>query len=203
VQTDHFIDISTAKLNIPVQNVDVQTSDINACTSAKEKNVQVKSGDFTNKFIDVFDTDRKLRSLTGITNLKLLATLVTLLEMLKPVGKNSKLSTAEKIVLTFLKLKLNLPFRVLGILFDISPTSVKNIFHESIHIIEKCLQSVVYWPSKEEEMCNMLKSFIENGFANVRVILLLLLFYFPYEYSHYNDIHMRMLCSGTKYHTHN
>ncbi|KAF4528721.1 hypothetical protein B566_EDAN016285 [Ephemera danica] len=94
-------------------------------TATHEKATQVSSCNISTKFITVLDTDRKLNCLTGITNLQLLSTIVTIFETIKPCTNKSKITTAENIVITFLKLKLNLPFSVLAFLFNIVPTSVK------------------------------------------------------------------------------
>lgn len=79
------------------------------------------------------------------------------------------LSLKQRIYLTLIKLKTNLYYINLAILFNISRISVSRCFRKMVGKIEKILSPCLYWPNKDEIKCNLPKCFQKN-FARVRTI---------------------------------
>ena len=91
----------------------------------------------------------------------------------KDVPKNSstkfKNSVKERIVLCLCKLRLNLTYRCLSVLFDLNRRSVCDNFIYMIELLSKILKQVIYWPTYEENIDSMPKCFYK--FKNVRIVL--------------------------------
>lgn len=81
------------------------------------------------------------------------------------------LSYRERIIMIFMKFKQNLSFVVLTILFkNVSPESFR-LFYSIIIISSRAmiLNSVIYWPSKQEISSNIPYCF--EKFSNTRVVI--------------------------------
>lgn len=68
-----------------------------------------------------------------------------------------------------MKLRLNLPFSVLAILFSISEPTAKYVFVEALDTCDRAVKPIIYWPSKSEILSNTPKCFVK--FPKVRVVL--------------------------------
>ncbi|KFM56501.1 hypothetical protein X975_25122, partial [Stegodyphus mimosarum] len=79
------------------------------------------------------------------------------------------ISIKDRIMLSLMRMKLNVSFVVLAVLFDCSSTTCKAIFCETIHALAVSLQSIIYWPSKEEILCNLPGCF--KNFSNVGTVM--------------------------------
>ena len=65
------------------------------------------------------------------------------------------LKVCERIVLCLSKLKLNLSFKCLAVLFGVSRNSCSKIFLNTLHFLAYILKHAIYWPTKEEILCSM------------------------------------------------
>ncbi|XP_044744750.1 uncharacterized protein LOC123306697 [Coccinella septempunctata] len=122
----------------------------NVVETHHDKGVQLQSGDLIWNFVSTITSDKQLNSLTGIPNFDMLNNFVELITKFYPDRKIHKLSTKERIILVFMKLKMSIKFTVLSFLFRVSQTTVKNIFSEYIAYLANVLEGCIQWPSSEE-----------------------------------------------------
>ncbi|KAL4084971.1 hypothetical protein QTP88_027830 [Uroleucon formosanum] len=144
------------------------TSHLQTCKC--NKIVWVKSGDFIIPFVSIFDTNCKLNTAIGLHSIELLQTIVSLYDKHNCTRRSRKLSSKERIILTLMKLKLDVSYVVLSILFrTISLQTCKDIFQETILYLSLILKPAIPWPSKEECLKNMPICF--KLFQDTRIII--------------------------------
>lgn len=73
------------------------------------------------------------------------------------------------LILVLTKLKTNLSFICLSVLFGISSTKCTNLFYKHTALLSASIKSAIYWPRKEEILANMPKCF--SKFKETRVVL--------------------------------
>lgn len=146
------------------------TSSEHVDTCKCDKSIQVQSGDFIVPFINVLDSNCKLNTATGISSIELLDTIVSLFDNHHIPKRIRKLSTKERVIMTFMKLKLDVSYIILSILFrTVTSQTCKDIFHETIIHLSAILKTAIPWPSKEECLKNMPNCF--KSFQNTRIII--------------------------------
>lgn len=74
-----------------------------------------------------------------------------------------------RIILVLCKLKMNISFACLAVLFNLSNTLCRSIFYSSVSLLAVSLKPGIYWPTKEEILHNMPYCF--EKFKNTRVVL--------------------------------
>ena len=82
---------------------------------------------------------------------------------------NNKLSLCSKIVLTMLRLKTNLTFKQIAVLFQLSSSCVAKNFKRLSPLLALVLHSGIQWWDKDVILNNMPKCF--EKFNDVRVVL--------------------------------
>lgn len=113
-------------------------------------------------------TDEQLCAFTGIPHFGVLHGIhenVSLLES----NANHAHSTMDRIIMTFIKLKLNMSYLVLGTLFDVSRVTCKNYIAHMIPMLSATLGICLYWPDREEISRNIPLCF--KKFKNTRIVL--------------------------------
>lgn len=132
--------------------------------------VQVTSGDLLSPFISVVKTDAVINTLSGIPTLKMFAMMAECVRLQVKDRRVKKLSIEERVLLTLMKLKLDLSFSVLAIIFQIvTAQTCKVIFIETLECLSASLRPFIPFPSKAEVQMNMPKCF--KNFPNCRVVL--------------------------------
>ncbi|XP_015124745.1 uncharacterized protein LOC107046611 [Diachasma alloeum] len=135
-----------------------------------EKGVQVQSGDILMPFSMCIMTDRHLNVMCGIRNHAILNELVALISELYPEVRAHKMTLKDRVILTTMKLKLNLPFSALGIMFkSVEEPTCRRIFHSMLPKLSEILKCTIRWVSREEIRRNIPKCF--QHFQNTRVIV--------------------------------
>lgn len=81
-----------------------------------------------------------------------------------------RLSVKERLILVFIKLKKDLSFAVLAILFKaVSGETCRALYNSFIPLLANILRPLIYWPSKTEIISNIPRCF--QNFKETRVIL--------------------------------
>lgn len=124
-------------------------------------------------FLESIKNDRQLRTTTGLDSFEILHTIVKCVKFISgdqfEVDK-VQMKIIDRIVMTFVKLKQNLSYDFLAILFDcISEESCEKIFIETIHLLRKCLNAAIPWPSSNEILQDLPECF--KDYENLRIIL--------------------------------
>lgn len=118
---------------------------------------------------DLLATDSALNSFTGLNSFELLDTLLEAVQSVYIDQRSHKLSVKERIVLVLVKLKCDLSYVTLAILFGISHELCKKYVLEMLPILSRVLQSTIRFPSVSEIRKNMPLCF--RQFDNVRIVL--------------------------------
>lgn len=114
-------------------------------------------------------TKKDLSTMCGIESFLVLDTIVEILNEVYP-DPCSTYDYQTKVILTFVKLKLNLSYSALSVLFKgISIVHIRHIFLQMLTLLSTVLSYAIYFPSKEEIQKNIPLCFID--FLDVRVIL--------------------------------
>ncbi|KAK3932933.1 Putative transposase for insertion sequence element IS112 [Frankliniella fusca] len=113
-----------------------------------------------------------LYTYTGLHSFELLDGIVECvrdLEPEQPQGKVKQLSLKERIVLTFIKLKLNLYFTTLAPLFGVTRHTCSKYFQDMVPKLRTVLESVVEFPEIEGNRDNMPLCF--GNYKSTRVVI--------------------------------
>ncbi|XP_050515047.1 uncharacterized protein LOC126890236 [Diabrotica virgifera virgifera] len=98
--------------------------------------------------------------------------LSALYEDIGPLLSSKKaLSPFQQLLLTFMKLRLNLPFKYISYTFCISPTTTSETFLSTLKILYLRLKHFVCWPSREQLRKNVPACFKEAFGNQVTVII--------------------------------
>lgn len=137
--------------------------------STEDKSIQVNTlEDFKSWKIDEFiDCDSKCNVLTGVVNLTILNSLVNALSQIDT--SKTHLNCKQKTLLTLMRLKLDLSFACLAILFQISSKSASMYFNSTVQHLGMILTPLIRFPSKEEVVNNLPTCF--KKYRSTRIVL--------------------------------
>lgn len=117
-----------------------------------------------------FRNDRKaVLYYTGFPEIKYLDNVLQLIELY--LIPNSKLSKFQQLILTLMKLRLNLQFTDLGNRFLCHRTTAARIFDNTIHVLYCRFKNLVVWPERENLQVNMPSCF-KNVFGNRTTVII-------------------------------
>ena len=123
-----------------------------------DKGIQVTSGDFSNSFLSFIKSEKNLITICSIKSFKILDALTELMDRIYPQKRQRLLYTRDRIIQTTAKLKLDISFSTLGVMFNqVCEVTIRNVFHDTVKKLSTILQSVVSSVSKDEIMRNMPK----------------------------------------------
>lgn len=120
-----------------------------------------------------FDEDEdELVAWTGLQSKSMLHFIGTVISTLKDFKrkKNSTLTIEEEILIVFVKLKTNLSFRCISVLFRIHVQTVSACFHRTVPILSAALKALIYWPTTEQIAKNI-PHYFKPKFEDVVVVL--------------------------------
>lgn len=134
----------------------------------RDSEVQVNTYRMTT-LCDLLNTETALRSFTGLNNFDILNCLEHALKKEVTDLRSHRLSRKERLILTMVKLKLDVSYITLAALFNISGQLCKTYFFDMLTVLSKVLKHCIYFPTSEEISKNIPESF--KCFAGCRVIL--------------------------------
>ncbi|XP_077277163.1 uncharacterized protein LOC143905551 [Temnothorax americanus] len=166
--------------NIAVQNdtflveevsIEEKSSDVPQKKILIDVGMQVKSGDLIEKcFLHFLKTDKELSTATGIQNFELFDSIVAAVKIAAPHLNTGVLSIRERVLMTFMKLKQNLSYSFLSILFPtISVRYCSEIICNMLDILSEILEPCIHFPSGDEILRNMPLCFA--NYPDTRIIL--------------------------------
>ena len=120
---------------------------------------------------EILSSDSKLFTFTGIHSLDMLDALVKCVQDIDTVHVTSKkaLSLRDRIILTMIKIKLNMSFTAIGILFDIDRRNCARYFRATCPLLAAVLEGMIPWPEQEDIRCNLPLSF--KNYKKTRIVL--------------------------------
>lgn len=115
----------------------------------------------------------KTRFYTGLSTWSLLKNLYELIESALPTHFNCKLTKFQMLVLTLMKLRLNLTFTDIGYRFQISVSTASRYFHRSIFILFKLFNNskLVHWPLESENLLLNTPSYFRSTFKELITVI--------------------------------
>ena len=132
----------------------------------------MKTGDLGSNFTDFLKSDENLSAATGIESFFILNCIIQLCRCFYPQENDDsiKMSLRNKVIMTYMKLKHNLYYAFLTLLFNCySARHCSRIFEQMIIVLSTALQSAIRWPPKQEIRRNIPICF--QDFTNVRFVL--------------------------------
>ncbi|XP_077077283.1 uncharacterized protein LOC143729772 [Siphateles boraxobius] len=115
--------------------------------------------------------DNTVKYYTGLPNFALFQTLLLTLTPYLPQGRMKKLSPFQLVLLTLMRLRLDLPIQHLSHLFRVHRTTVADAFHHTLGVMYAQLCPLVHWPSRECLLTSMPHQFVESFGKNVAAIV--------------------------------
>uniref|UniRef100_A0A8D0A6E8 THAP-type domain-containing protein n=1 Tax=Sander lucioperca TaxID=283035 RepID=A0A8D0A6E8_SANLU len=141
----------------------------------QEENRKLK-GELSKKALDenfLKDNDSKVKYYTGLPSFSLL--MVVLMQIIpslpKSKTKERKLSHFQMLLLTLMRLRLDLPVEHVAHLFDINRQTASNLFIETINVLHAHLSPLVYWPKRHCIQASMPHQYVEMFGNRVTVII--------------------------------
>lgn len=147
------------------QNITINTNDGLELSMKRETTIPFKFSDF-------LETDDELNTWTGLPSFEVLQELCLAAKRLEDSVYQNKFSMhcTDRVILVFAKLKQNLSFSAMAVLFKIHISTVAKYFDYTVQILSQILSAFVYMPEKEEIMQNIPHCF-KGKFANVTIVL--------------------------------
>lgn len=93
--------------------------------------------------------DERVRFYTGLESYSHITRLYTFIEKNIHVNCNSALTGFQQMILTLMRLRLNLPVQDLAYRFDVSPATVSKIFLKILDVLHANLNWLIKWPSRD------------------------------------------------------
>ncbi|KAF0703223.1 THAP-type domain-containing protein, partial [Aphis craccivora] len=127
---------------------------------------------FRSTIMDLIRNDSDILTFTGVPTLVKFQKIVEVGELIVNRLHYNALFTLDiyhQILLTLIKLKLNISYKCVCVLFSISKSTCKNYFYNTIDLLYLIMKSIIIWPSKTTIEKNIPKCFI--NFLSTRVIV--------------------------------
>ena len=166
------------KLNVKVELEEVSDEKIEDNGILKKPvfvdvGILVKSGDLIEPNFSAFmTTEKELSTVTGIENFKILNTLINIVKIVDPrmSSYTGKLTVRDRIILTFMKLKQNVSYAFLAVLFkSCSERHIPNVICNVLDILGISSKHAIVFPTKSEISKNIPSCF--EQYKNVTLIL--------------------------------
>ncbi|KAG1695932.1 hypothetical protein GQR58_006430 [Nymphon striatum] len=110
---------------------------------AKISNFQMCQESFVNQ-------DERVKYYTGLPNYLTLMVVFDMVASYVPTPRLSELGKFERLIMTLMRLKLNLPVQDLAYRFQTSVSTVSRTFVIIVHVMYMRLKNLLYWPEREE-----------------------------------------------------
>lgn len=175
------IEIIEEKFFIPMEvQTELTSEDINFLFQHYQESVEERSKLLLRISTLVIDydffkgNDKKVLFYTGLPTWKLLDRFFKLVDRFLPEHGNCKLSPFQMLVLTLIKLRLNLTFTDLAYRFEIDITTASRYFHRCISILSKIFQGskFVFWPTDRQNLLNNTPSYFRSYFKEAVTIII-------------------------------
>uniref|UniRef100_A0A9J8AK22 THAP-type domain-containing protein n=1 Tax=Cyprinus carpio carpio TaxID=630221 RepID=A0A9J8AK22_CYPCA len=115
--------------------------------------------------------DNRVKYYTGLPTYLMFQTLLLSLTPYLPQGSLKKLSPFQLVLMTLMRLRLDLPIQHLGRLFRVHRTTASDAFHHTLSVMYSRLSPLVYWPSRESLLTSMPHQFVESFGKHVAAIV--------------------------------
>lgn len=118
---------------------------------------------------DLISNDTEMNAFTGVHSIPLFNAVCEAVRLLETNTDSFLLNISDRIFLVLMKLKLDISFICLSVLFQVTPQTCKNYFQYTVQLMAIALKTVIYLPEKEAILHNMPECF--KDFKNTRLVL--------------------------------
>ncbi|XP_016410945.1 uncharacterized protein LOC107742483 [Sinocyclocheilus rhinocerous] len=115
------------------------------------------------------DNTEKVRYYTGLPCFAILLSMFTTVKPFLPVAK--KLSQFQMVLLTLIRLRLDLPIQHLSHIFNVSRRTLSATFADTIDVLYARLTPLLYWPERHCLQATMPHQFLEAFGKRVAIIV--------------------------------
>lgn len=140
-------------------------------TSASYQELMRKFNKINLTYDSLRHDDEKTKYYTGLDSFIKLQILVQYTEPYVDIHHNTTLNAPQQILLTLVKLRLNLDFKDLSFRFGISPTTASVYFQNIIDILYERFKKIIIWPDRDILQKTMPSCFIETFQDKTTVII--------------------------------
>ncbi|XP_037529650.1 uncharacterized protein LOC119406933 [Rhipicephalus sanguineus] len=121
--------------------------------------------------ISKLQEEKELNVLTGLPCFELFYNICDLYTECRTLAQSKSfcISNEDAVFMTLIKLRHNMTFSVIAVLFGIHRTTVSDIFKFTVTALAGILAKAVYWPSKEAVVDNLTVHF--KKYTSVRAVL--------------------------------
>lgn len=117
----------------------------------------------------LLESSGKLSVICGVNKVMFDTILMVVTNTLTLFQDISSVHLRTKICVVLIKLKLDISFRAISTLFDISNTPGQTYFKELVQIMYYALKTAIYFPCKEDNMKILPECF--QNYRNVRIVI--------------------------------
>lgn len=115
------------------------------------------------------EDDKKVCYFTGFLNYAMFK--ILFLSIAPNLSSKKALSPFQQLLLTMMKLRLNLPLKYLAYRFGVCPTTASETFFGTVHVLYTRFNQLVHWPDREQLHKNIPSCFREAFGNRVTVII--------------------------------
>ncbi|KAL1005667.1 hypothetical protein UPYG_G00062020 [Umbra pygmaea] len=115
------------------------------------------------------DNTEKVQYYTGLPCFAILLSMFTTVKPFLPVAK--KLSQFQMVLLTLIRLRLDLPIQHLSHIFNVSPRTLSATFADTIDVLYARLTPLLYWPERHCLQATMPHQFLEAFGMRIAIIV--------------------------------
>lgn len=111
----------------------------------------------------------QLVTITGLPNFEILKKLEIGVKMLENSNSKILFPAKERIILTLMRINCDVPFALLAWIFQCTPSTCQNYFHNMIPKLARIFKALFFWPTKEQNESSMPNCF--KDFANTIAVM--------------------------------
>lgn len=159
--------VSISHVSDAMCQTDLSSEDISTllveCQELRKENIELKeecsSSDLFDQ--DSYTNDEKVTAITGLPNFMVL---MALFNLMKPSLKDTpRLSSFQQLILTLMRLKVNLPINFLSYLVGVHKSTVSRVFTNVLNRLNERLVPVsVVWPTRDNVQISLPMCFRKN-----------------------------------------
>ncbi|KAM9391565.1 uncharacterized protein KZ484_003079 [Pholidichthys leucotaenia] len=144
-------EVQTEETHNDIASLHEQIKTLNIeCQSLRDKVHKLESKLKHNTLDTSQFSDGKVKFFTGLPNLQTFMLLFSYVSSFFPATSKQSLKPTQELLLTVMKLRLNLSEEFLGYLFRIHQSTVSRIFHCWIHVMASRLHALILGPERED-----------------------------------------------------
>uniref|UniRef100_A0A672YAS2 DDE Tnp4 domain-containing protein n=1 Tax=Sphaeramia orbicularis TaxID=375764 RepID=A0A672YAS2_9TELE len=146
-----WTEVQTEETHNDIASLYEQIKSLNIeCQSLRDK-VHTLESELKRRTLDAsqFD-DSKMKYFTGLPNLQTFMLVLSYVSSVFPATTKQSLKPTQELLLTLMKLRLNLSEDFLGYLFGIHQSTVSRVFRRWINVMASRLHPLILWPERED-----------------------------------------------------